>query len=121
MKPIVSGQADGDGGPGSPATTRDTCAAIASQARQASISPASMPRASQPRFSCSHSAPSNPWLRRSNASAIAVNRSDPTATASPAGRVSSPSARAIEATTSVSDSGRAVTEAMWACAASSPS
>ena len=98
-KPMVSGHADGDGGPGRPATTRDTWAAMASQARQASISPASMPRASQPRFSCSHSTPSKPCGRSSKAAAIAVNRSEPTATARPAGRVSRPSDRAIEATT----------------------
>ena len=94
---------------------------MASQARQVSISPASMPRASQPRLCCSHSAGVEPGpalarrRRRSRRS-----RSAPTATARPAGRFSRSSHSAIEATTSGSVSGRLVTWAMWSCAACQP-
>ena len=55
---------------GRPATSSATWVAMASHSRTASISPFTMPRASQPRLSDIQSSPSKPGLSRSNAALI---------------------------------------------------
>ena len=70
---------------GRPATSSATWVAMASHRRTASISPLTMPRASQPRLSDIQSCPSKPGSSRSNAALTLPNRSLPTAAASAAG------------------------------------
>ena len=105
---------------GSPATSSATWVAIASHSRTASISPFTMPRASQPRLSDIQSSPSKPGLSRSNAALIAPNRSLPTAAASAAGSSSTSSCSAIEAITSSADWARLTALLSTWCAASRP-
>ena len=105
---------------GSPATSSATWVAMASQSRTASISPFTMPRASQPRLSDIQSSPSKPGLSRSNAALMVPNRSLPTAAASAAGSSSTVSCRAIEAITSSTGWARLTMVVSTWCAASRP-
>ena len=87
---------------GRPATSWAVWVAIASQVRTVSISPVTMPRASQRRLSASQSWPSKPGRSRSIAALIESYRSRPTAEASSAGSSSTLSCSANDAISSSS-------------------